>query len=131
MRILQAPQISADGHSISTKALCAFTQRSIRTVFNTNAEGRPFGIETYDETGAIGDYSSLTAYASAVTESKHGYGSDGQPNGNTYNALASQDAADACQQRNRAGSDNVWKLASPNQYSAIWIGEQALPYQKR
>lgn len=127
MRILQEPSISADGHSISTKALCAFTQRSIRTVFNTNAEGRPFGIETYDETGAIGDYSSLTAYASAVTESKHGYGSDGQPNGNTYNALASQDAADACQQRNRAGSDNVWKLASPNQYSAIWIGEQALP----
>lgn len=126
MRILQEPSISADGHSISTKALCAFTQRSIRTVFNTNAEGRPFGIETYDETGAIGDYSSLTAYASAVTESKHGYGSDGQPNGNTYNALASQDAADACQQRNRAGS-NVWKLATPSQYSAIWIGEQALP----
>lgn len=126
MRILQEPSISADGHSISTKALCAFTQRSIRTVFNTNAEGRPFGIETYDETGAIGAYSSLTAYASAVTESKHGYGSDGQPNGNTYNALASQDAADACQQRNRAGS-NVWKLATPSQYSAIWIGEQALP----
>lgn len=127
MRILQEPLISADGHSISTKALCAFTQRSIRTVFNTNAEGRPFGIETYDETGALGSYGSTSSYANAITENKHGYGSDGQPNGNTYNALSSQSAARACQQRNRAGSDNVWKLATPSQYSAIWIGEQALP----
>lgn len=131
MRILQAPQISADGHSISTKALCAFTQRSIRTVFNTKADGRPFGIEAFDETGAIGDYESLTAYASAITESKHGYGSDGQPNGNTYNALVAQDAADACQQRNRAGSNNVWKLATPSQYTAIWLGEQALPNEAK
>lgn len=131
MRILQAPQISADKHSISTKALCAFTQRSIRTVFNTKAGGRPFGIETFDEIGAIGDYSSLTEYASAITESKHGYGSDGQPNGNTYNALAVQDAADACQQRNRAGSNNVWKLATPSQYTAIWLGEQALPNEAK
>lgn len=131
MRILQAPQISADGHSISTMALCSFTQRSIRTVFNTKAGGRPFGIETFDEIGAIGEYSSLTEYASAITESKHGYGSDGQPNGNTYNALAAQDAADACQQRNRAGSNNVWKLATPSQYTAIWLGEQALPNEAK
>ena len=131
MRILQSPKVSADGHSISTMALCSFTQRSIRTVFNTKAGGRPFGIETFDEIGAIGSYESLTAYASAITESKHGYGSDGQPNGNTYNALAVQDAADACQQRNRAGSNNVWKLATPSQYTAIWLGEQALPNEAK
>ena len=130
MRILQEPSISADGHSISTKALCAFTQRSIRTVFNTNIEkdkGTIFGIETYDETGAISSYSSNPTYSNAITESKHGYGSDGQPNGNTYNALASQNAGAACHQRNRVGSENVWKLATESQYSAIWIGEVALP----
>lgn len=130
MRILQAPKVSADKHSISTKALCAFTQRSIRTVFNTNIkkdEGTIFGIETYDETGAISRYSSNPTYSNAITESKHGYGSDGQPNGNTYNALASQNAGAACQQRNRVGSENVWKLATESQYAAIWIGESALP----
>lgn len=129
MRILQEPQISADGHSISTKALCSFTQRSIRTVFNTNVtSGTIFGIETYDETGALGSYGSASNYSSSIiTESKHGYGADGQPNGNVYNALAQQSAANACQQRNRAGSNNVWKLASPTQYTAIWLGEAALP----
>lgn len=128
MRILQEPQISADGHSISTKALCSFTQRSIRTVFNTNLEeGIIFGLETYDETGAIGNYSSNPTYSNSITESKHGYGSDGQPNGNTYNALSSQNAGAACHQRNRVGSENVWKLATESQYSAIWIGEAALP----
>lgn len=128
MRILQAPKISADGHSISTKALCSFTQRSIRTVFNTNLEeGIIFGIETYDETGAIGSYSSNPTYSNSINETKHGYGSDGQPNGNTYNALSSQNAGAACHQRNRVGSENVWKLATESQYSAIWIGEAALP----
>ncbi len=128
MRILQAPKISADGHSISTKALCSFTQRSIRTVFNTNLEeGIIFGIETYDETGAIGSYSSNPTYSDSINETKHGYGSDGQPNGNTYNALSSQNAGAACHQRNRVGSENVWKLATESQYSAIWIGEAALP----
>lgn len=131
MRILQEPSISADGHSISTKALCAFTQRSIRTVYNTNIEeGTIFGIETYDETGAMSSYSSNPTYSNAITESKHGYGSDGQPNGNTYNALSSQNAQNAgaaCHQRNRVGSENVWKLATESQYSAIWIGEAALP----
>lgn len=127
MRILQEPSISADGHSISTKALCAFTQRSIRTVYNTNTEGMIFGLETYDETGAMSSYGSASSYANAITENKHGYGSDGQPNGNTYNALSSQSAARACQQRNRVGSDNVWKLANESQYAAIWIGEAALP----
>lgn len=128
MRILQEPQISADGHSISTKALCSFTQRSIRTVFNTNLEeGIIFGIETYDETGAIGSYSSNPTYSNSINETKHGYGSDGQPNGNTYNALKSQNAGAACHQRNRVGSENVWKLATESQYATIWIGESALP----
>ncbi|MBQ9146228.1 MAG: DUF4906 domain-containing protein [Rikenellaceae bacterium] len=133
MRILQAPKISADGHSISTKALCAFTQRSIRTVFNTNLkEGIIFGLETYDETGAISEYGSASSYSSSIiTESKHGYGADGQPNGNVYNALAQKSAANACQQRNRAGSNNVWKLASPTQYTAIWLGEVALPNEAK
>ena len=132
MRILQSPQISADGHSISTMALCSFTQRSIRTVFNTKAGGRPFGIENFDETGAISEYGSASNYSSSIiTESKHGYGADGQPNGNVYNALASQSAANACQQRNRAGSNNVWKLATPSQYTAIWLGEQALPNEAK
>lgn len=133
MRILQEPQISADGHSISTKALCSFTQRSIRTVFNTGVtSGTIFGLETYDETGAIGSYGSASNYSSSIiTESKHGYGADGQPNGNVYNALAQQSAANACQQRNRAGSNNVWKLASPTQYTAIWLGETALPNEAK
>lgn len=141
MRILQEPQISADGHSISTKALCSFTQRSIRTVFNTNLEeGIIFGIETYDETGALTRYGEANSYSSnIIDEAMHGYGSDGQPNGNVYNALKKQTAqvwfsqvefypaANACQQRNRAGSDNVWKLATDKQYTAIWLGEAALP----
>lgn len=128
MRILQEPQISADGHSISTKALCSFTQRSIRTVFNTNVtSGTIFGIETYDETGALGSYGSNASYSGSVTESKHGYGADGQPNGNTYNALSGNYGSYACFQRNRVGSENVWKLATDKQYTAIWLGEAALP----
>lgn len=141
MRILQAPKISADGHSISTKALCSFTQRSIRTVFNTNVtSGIIFGIETYDETGALTRYGDANSYSSnIIDEAMHGYGSDGQPNGNVYNALKKQTtqvwftqvefypAANACQQRNRAGSNNVWKLATESQYAAIWLGEVALP----
>lgn len=141
MRILQEPQISKDGHSISTKALCSFTQRSIRTVFNTNLEeGIIFGLETYDETGALTRYGEANSYSSnIIDEAMHGYGSDGQPNGNVYNALKKQTAqswftqvefypaANACQQRNRAGSDNVWKLATESQYTAIWLGEAALP----
>ena len=128
MRILQEPQISADGHSISTKALCSFTQRSIRTVFNTNVtSGTIFGLETYDETGALGSYGSNASYSGSVTESKHGYGADGQPNGNTYNALSGNYGSYACFQRNRVGSENVWKLATDKQYTAIWLGEAALP----
>ena len=128
MRILQEPQISADGHSISTKALCSFTQRSIRTVFNTNVtSGTIFGLETYDETGALGSYGSNASYSGSVTESKHGYGADGQPNGNTYNALSGNYGSYACFQRNRVGSENVWKLATESQYTAIWLGEAALP----
>lgn len=128
MRILQAPKISADKHSISTKALCSFTQRSIRTVFNTGVtSGTIFGIETYDETGALGNYGSNASYSGSVTESKHGYGADGQPNGNTYNALSGNYGSYACFQRNRVGSENVWKLATESQYTAIWLGEAALP----
>ena len=141
MRILQKPDISKDGHSISTKALCSFTQRSIRTVFNTNVtSGTIFGLETYDETGALTRYGEANSYSSnIIDEAMHGYGSDGQPNGNVYNALKKQTAqvwfsqvefypaANACQQRNRAGSDNVWKLATESQYTAIWLGEVALP----
>lgn len=129
MRILQEPTISADGYSVSTKALCSFTQRSIRTVFRTDIkEGTVFGIETYDETGAISTYGTASSYSSSIiTESKHGYTEEGQPNGNVYNALATTRAANACQQRNRAGSNNVWKLATESQYAAIWLGEVALP----
>lgn len=53
MKILQAPEISDDGHSIYSQALCAFHQQSISTMFDIDAEGNVFGIEMYDETGDL------------------------------------------------------------------------------
>lgn len=53
MKILQSPEISADQHSIYSQALCAFQQKSISTMFSTDAEGNVFGIEMYDESGYL------------------------------------------------------------------------------
>lgn len=144
MRILQEPSISADGHSISTKALCAFTQRSIRTFFNENTAGA-YGIEWYEETGTT---SSITngsddnnglvnlngrTLTNRVNFNYVGYGSDGQPNGNTYSssALSNTNAIYACLTRNRSVTDVKWYLAAPNQFVAYWYGEASIPNEAR
>ena len=154
MRILQEPQISADGHSISTKALCSFTQRSIRTFFNENTAGA-YGMESFEETGAMSEFSpyssrisynndngyanftaegwfrSGSTWSTYVNVAAHGYGSNGQPNGNVYeNALQSSynnNAAYACLLRNRSLEDRKWYPAAPNQYVAFWYGEASVP----
>lgn len=113
MKILQAPEISDDGHSIYSQALCAFHQQSISTMFDIDSEGNVFGIEMYDETGLL-DISTSTERASVndgrlnmlggtegttningyITDknwisyvNNGGYSYNGQPNGNTYNVL--------------------------------------------
>lgn len=155
MRILQEPQISKDGHSISTKALCSFTQRSIRTFFNENTAGA-YGMESFEETGAMSEFSpysmrnssynddngyanftasgwfrSGSTWSTYVNVAAHGYGSNGQPNGNVYeNALQSgytNNAAYACLLRNRSLEDRKWYPAAPNQYVAFWYGEASVP----
>lgn len=139
MRILQAPQISADGYSISTKALCAFTQRSIRTFFNENTVGA-YGMEWYDETGIKSEFSysgsssdnglvnftdqSLT---DKINYNNVGYGIDGQPNGNVYSSLSMSDAGYVCLARNRSASDPKWYPAAPNQLVSYWFGEASVP----
>lgn len=139
MRILQEPSISADGHSISTKALCAFTQRSIRTFFNENTVGA-YGMEWYDETGIKSEFSyngsssdnglvnftdqSLT---DKINYNNVGYGIDGQPNGNVYSSLSMSDAGYVCLARNRSVSDPKWYPAAPNQLVSYWFGEASVP----
>ena len=139
MRILQEPSISADGHSISTKALCAFTQRSIRTFFNENTVGA-YGMEWYDETGIKSEFSysgsssdnglvnftdrSLTG---KINYNNVGYGIDGQPNGNVYSSLSMSDAGYVCLARNRSASDPKWYPAAPNQLVSYWFGEASVP----
>lgn len=161
MKILQAPEVSADKHSIYTGALCAFTQRSIRTIFDYDAvgENNAYGIEWYDETGAMANFGSVTQTGSEkdngyanfgkwVTSSwttylnNSGYDYEGQATGdarNEYNALKTQNAAYACLQRNRdLDNDNTidaterrWYPAAINQYLAFWYGINALPNEAK
>ena len=144
MRILQEPQISADGHSISTKALCSFTQRSIRTFFNENTAGA-YGIEWYEETGTTNSITNGSnndnglanldgrTLTNRVNFNYVGYGTDGQPNGNTYSssALSNTNAIYACLTRNRSVNDVKWYLAAPNQFVAYWYGEASIPNEAR
>ena len=161
MKILQAPEVSADKHSIYTGALCAFTQRSIRTIFDYDAvgESNAYGIEWYDETGAMANFGSVTQTGSErnngyanfgkwVTSTwptylnNSGYDYTGQATGdarNEYNALRTQSAAYACLQRNRdLDADNTidaterrWYPAAINQYLAFWYGINALPNEAK
>ena len=163
MKILQAPSVSADKHSIYTGALCAFTQHSIRTIFDYDAvgESNAYGIEWYDETGAMANFGSRSmtttntekdnGYANFgkwVTSSwttylnNSGYDYTGQATGdarNEYNALKTQYAAYACLQRNRdLNNDNAidaterrWYPAAINQYLAFWYGINALPNEAK
>lgn len=142
MRILQEPQISKDGHSISTKALCSFTQRSIRTFFNENTEGA-YGMEWYEEintpltsfsyngTSSTNGLINFTAQSmnNKINYANVGYGNpeNGQVNGNVYSSLSMSDAGFACLARNRSTSDIKWYPAAPNQYVAYWFGEASIP----
>ena len=145
MRILQAPQISADGHSISTKALCAFTQHSIRTFFNENTADA-YGMEWYDETGAKSEFSYIgssedNGLVNFNAQSRYfdidyasvGYDdyNNGQPNGNVYTKLSMSDAGYVCLARNRSKSDIKWYPAAPNQYVAYWFGEASIPTEAK
>ena len=145
MRILQAPQISADGHSISTRALCAFTQHSIRTFFNENTADA-YGMEWYDETGAKSEFSyngssednGLVNFNARsryfdIDYASVGYDdyNNGQPNGNVYTKLSMDDAGYVCLARNRSTSDIKWYPAAPNQYVAYWFGEASIPTEAK
>ena len=157
MKIMQNPQVSADGYSIYSQALCAFSQKSISTMFNLSSTDNIFGIEMYDETGLMSSnqtnklegssmtdgWANMTSY---ITDTKWtayvnagGYSYEGQPNGNTLNVLKQQDAAYACMQRNRdldgngtIDDDEIhWYVPALDQYSAFWYGEEALPTYAR
>lgn len=141
MRILQEPSISADSCSISTKALCAFTQRSIRTFFNENTKGA-YGMEWYDETGIKSQFSysgssednGLINFTAQTLTGKIDYASvgyddyeNGQPNGNVYTKLSMSDAGYVCLARNRSANDPKWYPAAPNQLVSYWFGEASVP----
>lgn len=105
MKILQSPEVSTDGHSVYSEALCAFSQKSISTMFNLSSEDNIFGIETYDETGYLTSsdkggeskdngwanmksvINGYTDWADLVNDIQGGYSYEGQPNGNTYDKL--------------------------------------------
>ena len=155
MKIMQNPQVSADGYSIYSQALCAFSQKSISTMFKLSSTTNIFGIEMYDETGLLSSTSSLggksltNGWANTkemITSStwttyvkNNGYSYQGQPDGNTLNALNNQDAAYACMQRNRDldGNGDIdddeirWYVPAYDQYCAFWYGEAALPTYAR
>ena len=159
MKIMQNPQVSADGYSIYSQALCAFSQKSISTMFKLNSTANIFGIEMYDETGLMssattnqlaGDdktngRANMTGYIKVGTDewttivNNSGYSYLGQPEGNSLNALRQKDAGYACMQRNRDLNGNGkidnnevrWYVPALDQYSAFWYGEEALPTYAR
>ncbi|MBQ6690834.1 MAG: hypothetical protein IJN01_03985 [Rikenellaceae bacterium] len=160
MKILQSPQVSTDGHSVYSEALCIFSQKSISTMFDPSSTENVFGIEMYDETGLMDintsragssttngranmigeEYINLgtTTWASVINNG--GYNYEGQPNGNSYKALVNtNDASYACMQRNRDNNGNGtidsdelrWYMPALDQYNAFWYGEEALPTYAR
>ncbi len=157
MKILQSPEVSTDGASVYSQALCAFSQKSISTMFSLSSEDNIYGIETYDETGYmdintgragssttngwanmwgyIGTGKTWTTYLN-----NGGYSYEGQTAGNTLNNLKDKnDASYACLQRNRDlnGDGTItddelrWYMPALEQYCAFWYGEEALPTYAR
>lgn len=157
MKILQSPEVSTDGASVYSQALCAFSQKSISTMYNLSSEDNIYGIETYDETGYmdintgragssttngwanmwgyIGTGKTWTTYLN-----NGGYSYEGQTAGNTLNNLKDKnDASYACLQRNRDldGNGTItddelrWYMPALEQYCAFWYGEEALPTYAR
>ena len=160
MKILQSPQVSTDGHSVYSEALCIFSQKSISTMFDPSSTENVFGIEMYDETGLMdintsrAGSSSTNGRANMIGEEyinlgttkwntiirNGGYNYEGQPNGNSYKALVNtNDASYACIQRNRDNNGNGtidsdelrWYMPALDQYNAFWYGEEALPTYAR
>lgn len=156
MKILQSPEVSADGHSVYSEALCAFQQKSISTMFDPSSTANVFGIEMYDETGLLGinddrgDDSKTNGWANMKSYftgnwttyvKNNGYTYEGQPNGNSYNNLQNSynNGAYACAQRNRdldgdgaIDDDELrWYMPALDQYCAFWYGEEALPTAAR
>ena len=158
MKILQSPQVSTDGHSVYSEALCIFSQKSISTMFDPSSTDNVFGIEMYDETGLMDINTSragssttngranMLEYITAGTTKWNtiigngGYNYEGQPNGNSYKALVNtNDASYACMQRNRDNNGNGtidsdelrWYMPALDQYNAFWYGEEALPTYAR
>ncbi|MBQ5679118.1 MAG: hypothetical protein IIV44_04245 [Rikenellaceae bacterium] len=157
MKILQSPEVSTDGASVYSQALCAFSQKSISTMFSLSTDDNIFGIETYDETGYmdintgragssttngwanmwgyIGTGKTWTTYLN-----NGGYSYEGQTAGNTLNNLKDKnDASYACLQRNRdldgdgtiTNDELRWYMPALDQYCAFWYGEEALPTYAR
>ena len=160
MKILQSPQVSTDGHSVYSEALCIFSQKSISTMFDPSSTDNVFGIEMYDETGLMdintsrAGSSTTNGRANMIGEEyinlgttkwntiirNGGYNYEGQPNGNSYKALVNtNDASYACMQRNRDNNGNGtidsdelrWYMPALDQYNAFWYGEEALPTYAR
>lgn len=158
MKILQSPQVSTDGHSVYSEALCIFSQKSISTMFDPSSTENVFGIEMYDETGLLdintdnagssstNGRANMLQYITAGTDkwasviNNGGYNYEGQPNGNSYKALVNtNDASYACMQRNRDNNGNGtidsdelrWYMPALDQYNAFWYGEEALPTYAR
>ena len=156
MKILQSPEVSADGHSVYSEALCAFQQKSISTMFDPSSTANVFGIEMYDETGLLGvnddrggssktnGWANMKSYFTGnwtTYVKNNGYTYEGQPNGNSYNNLQNSynNGAYACAQRNRdldgdgaIDDDELrWYMPALDQYCAFWYGEEALPTAAR
>lgn len=53
LNFLQSPEVSADKNSIYAQTLFSFSQKSIETPFKYNASINGFGMETYNESGAL------------------------------------------------------------------------------
>lgn len=130
MKLLQSPSVSPDGNSIYATVLCSFDQKAIATPFDLEKDINSYGVETYDETGAIANYSSSEPGASASSDNdilqgrtnfktetsglgktwsafvgNGGYDYKGQ-SGNVYSKMTTVYAKDACMQRNRDNNGN-------------------------
>ena len=158
MYIGQKRKDSSVSPSSITKSICFLSQKSIQTIYNTDARltglTSAWGTETIDETAPISKNESDKITSSKPTNKDNGYAnqlallpsnsvwSTYVNNGNTESNLMIEGkhiSAYSCLQRNRDenGNGNIdagemkWYLAAVNQYGDLFIGEHGLSNQSR
>ena len=161
MYIGQKRKNSSVSPSSITKSICFLSQKSIQTIYNTDANltglTSAWGTETYNETNPMSKDASdavITTTMTPPTEAQNGYAnqlnlwnslgvnqwSNYITNGDTHeNRMKNMVSVYSCLQRNRDedgdgtidNEEKKWYLPSVNQYGDLYIGEAGLSAESR